>query len=67
MAELRAYVYLDRLQPQFAAYLGANARGYIPVVGMASILVEIAPGVIINKLTDAALKAANGRPGLMGG
>lgn len=65
MAELRAYVYLDRLQPQFAAYLGANARGYIPVVGMASILVEIAPGVIINQLTDAALKAANVRPGLM--
>ena len=58
MAELRAYVYLDRLQPQFAAYLGANARGYIPVVGMAAILVEIAPGVIINQLTDAALKAA---------
>jgi ethanolamine utilization microcompartment shell protein EutL len=65
MAELRAYVYLDRLQPQFAAYLGANARGYIPVVGMAAILVEIAPGVIINQVTDAALKAANVRPGLM--
>jgi microcompartment protein CcmL/EutN len=65
MAELRAYVYLDRLQPQFAAYLGANARGYIPVVGMAAILVEIAPGVIINQLADAALKAANVRPGLM--
>ena len=65
MAELRAYVYLDRLQPQFAAYLGANARGYLPVVGMASILVEIAPGVLINQLADAALKAANVRPGLM--
>jgi len=65
MAELRTYVYLDRLQPQFAAYLGANARGYIPVVGMAAILVEIAPGVTINQLADAALKAANVRPGLM--
>lgn len=65
MVEIRAYVYLDRLQPQFAAYLGANARGYIPVVGMASILVEIAPGVLINQVTDAALKAANVRPGLM--
>ncbi len=65
MVELRAYVCLDRLQPQFAAYLGANARGYLPVVGMASILVEIAPGVLINQLTDAALKAANVRPGLM--
>jgi len=65
MAELRAYVYLDRLQPQFAAYMGANARGYIPVVGMAAVLVEIAPGVLINQVTDAALKAANVRPGLM--
>ena len=65
MAELRSYVYLDRLQPQFAAYVGANARGYIPIPGMAAILVEISPGVLINKVTDAAVKAANVRPGLM--
>lgn len=65
MAELRAYCFLDRLQPQFAAYMGANARGYIPIAGLASILVEVAPGVLINQLTDAALKAANVRPGLM--
>jgi len=65
MVELRAYVYLDRMQPQYAAYQGANARGYLPVVGMASIFVEIAPGVLINRLADAALKAANVEPGLM--
>lgn len=65
MAELRAYCFLDRLQPQFAAYMGANARGYIPIAGLASILVEVAPGVLINQLTDAALKSANVRPGLM--
>jgi hypothetical protein len=65
MAELRSYVYLDRLQPQFAAYVGANARGYIPIPGMAAILVEISPGVLINQVTDAAVKAANVRPGLM--
>ncbi len=65
MAELRAYVYLDRLQPQFAAYIGANARGYIPIPGMAAMLVEIAPGVLINQVTDAAVKAANSAPGLM--
>jgi hypothetical protein len=63
--ELRTYVYLDRLQPQFAAFLGTNMRGYLPVVGMASILIEIAPGVIINQVADAALKAADVRPGLM--
>jgi hypothetical protein len=65
MAELRSFVYLDRLQPQFAAYIGANARGYIPVPGMAATLVEISPGVLINQVTDAAVKAADVRPGLM--
>ncbi len=65
MAELRSFVYIDRLQPQFAAYIGANARGYIPVPGMAATLVEVSPGVIINQVIDAAVKAANIRPGLM--
>ncbi|HDL53365.1 MAG TPA: hypothetical protein ENH32_05265 [Proteobacteria bacterium] len=63
--ELRSYVYLDRLQPQFTAYMGANSRGSIPVPGMAAILVEISPGVKINDVTDAALKAANVQPGMM--
>jgi hypothetical protein len=65
MVELRAFVYLDRLQPQFASYIGANARGYLPVPGMAAVLVEIAPGVMINQVVDAAVKAANVRPGMM--
>lgn len=65
MAELRSYVYLDRMQPQLAAYIGANARGYIPIPGMAAMLIEISPGVIINDIIDAAVKAANIRPGLM--
>jgi len=65
MADLRSYVYLDRLQPQFAAYIGANARGYIPIPGMAAMLVEISPGVLINQVIDAAVKTANIRPGLM--
>lgn len=65
MAELRAYVYLDRIQPQFAAYVGANARGYIPVPGMAAMLIEISPGVAVNEIIDAAVKSANIRPGLM--
>lgn len=65
MAELRAYVYLDRMQPQFTAYMSANARGYIPVPGMAAILIEISPGVLINRVIDVSVKAANIRPGLM--
>lgn len=65
MSDLRTFVYLDRLQPQFAAYLGANARGYIPVPGMAATFVEISPGVLINEVTNATVKAANVQPGLM--
>jgi hypothetical protein len=65
MTELRAFAYIDRMQPQYAAYLGANARGYLPVPGMASTMIEIAPGVLINQVADAAVKAANIRPGLL--
>lgn len=65
MAELRAFTYLDRLQPQFTAYLGANMRGYLPVVGMAATIIEIAPGLAINEVADAVLKAAFVQPGLM--
>ncbi len=65
MSDLRTFIYLDRLQPQFAAYLGANARGYIPIPGMAATFVEISPGVLINEVTNATVKAANVQPGLM--
>jgi hypothetical protein len=65
MAELRAFVYLDRIQPQFTAYLGANMRGCLPVVGMAATIVEIAPGIAINQVADAALKSSFVQPGLM--
>ncbi len=65
MTDLRAFSYIDRMQPQYAAYLGANARGYLPVPGMASTMIEISPGVLINHVADAAVKAANIRPGLM--
>ena len=44
---------------------GSQRAGYLPVVGMAGILMEIAPGVLINQVADAALKSANVRPGLM--
>lgn len=65
MVELRTFAYLDRLQPQFAGYLGTNMRGYLPVVGMAAMFVEIAPGMLINRVADAALKAAFVQPGFM--
>ncbi|MBW1930075.1 MAG: hypothetical protein JRH08_03410 [Deltaproteobacteria bacterium] len=65
MAELRAYCHLDRLQPQFASLFACRCRGYLSVEGMASLFVEVVPGVEINRITDIALKLTNSRPGEM--
>lgn len=65
MPELRAYCHLDRLQPQFASLFACRCRGYLPVEGMASLFVEVVPGIEINRLTDVSLKTTNSRPGEM--
>ncbi len=62
--ELRTYVFLDSLQPQYAAFLGTVAQGFLPLAGDASLWVEISPGIEINRLTDVALKATRVRPGM---
>lgn len=59
---LRTYVFLDSLQPQLAAFLGVTGRGFPPVRDMASLWVEIAPGIAINKITDVCLKATRVQP-----
>ncbi len=65
MAELRAYCHLDRLQPQFASLFATSCRGFLCVEGMASLFVEVVPGIEINRLTDVSLKITNSRPGEM--
>ena len=65
MAELRVYCHLDRLQPQFASLFAASCRGFLSVEGMASLFVEVVPGIEINRLTDIALKVTSSRPGEM--
>ena len=62
---LRTYVFLDSLQPQLAAFIGTTARGFLPVAGDASMFIETAPGVIINRITDVALKATQCTPAIM--
>jgi ethanolamine utilization microcompartment shell protein EutS len=64
MVDLRAYVFLDKLQPQYAAYLGTVAQGFLPLAGMASLYVEISPGIEINRITDIALKSTDVTPGM---
>ena len=59
---LRTYVFLDSLQPQLASFIGKTARGFLPIPSMASLWVEIAPGMSINRVTDVALKASKVAP-----
>jgi hypothetical protein len=62
---LRTYVFLDDLQPQLAAFIGTTARGFLPVAGDASMFIETAPGLIINRIIDVALKATRATPAIM--
>ena len=62
--DLRGYSFLDSLQPQYAAFLGTVAQGFLPLANDASLMVEISPGIEINRLTDVALKATKVKPGM---
>ncbi|MBN1230797.1 MAG: hypothetical protein JXA19_02900 [Anaerolineales bacterium] len=61
--QLRAYAYLDRMQPQFAAFVGTITQGDLPVAGMASLYVEMAPGNEVFRMVDIAVKATEAKPG----
>ena len=65
MITLRTYTFLDSLQPQLASFMGKTARGFLPVPEMASLFVEIAPGIAINRVTDIALKANDVTPAVL--
>ncbi len=62
---LRTFAFLDRMQDQLAGFIGTTARGFLPVPGVAAYFVETAPGLVINRLTDAALKATAATPGIL--
>ena len=62
--DLRTYSFLDSLQYQMASFISTISRGYYPVAEQACCVIEIAPGIEINRLTDIALKATNVAPGL---
>ena len=54
MAELRSFIFLNRLQPQTMCYLGTWIRGSLPRSDVAAQIIEIAPGY--EKLAAAALR-----------
>jgi hypothetical protein len=62
--ELRALTILDSLQPQLTGFLQTVCAGFMPLEYDAAMFIEIAPGIAINQLTDAALKATTCRPGM---
>lgn len=61
--KLRAYCYLDRMQPQFASFTGTMTQGDLPIEGMASLYVEMAPGNWVFRIVDVAVKSTTARPG----
>ena len=65
MATLRSYIFIDQLQPQTMCYLGTWVRGSLPRSNMAAQVIEVAPGLDIEALTDVALKAADVQAGIL--
>ena len=61
--QLRCYSYIDRMQPQFAAFVGTVTQGDLPTEGMASLYVEMAPGNEVFRVVDIAVKATEAKPG----
>lgn len=58
MTELRVYLPIEDLQPQFAAYMSSplRARAYPPFRGQHSLIIEVSPALAIHRITDLALK-----------
>jgi ethanolamine utilization microcompartment shell protein EutS len=65
VAELRSCIFIDQLQPQTMCYLGTWIKGSLPRSNMAAQVIEIAPGLEIEPLTDVALKHADVRAGVL--
>lgn len=65
MADIRSYIFIDQLQPKTMCYMGTFIRGFLPRTNMAALVVEVAPGLDIEGITDIAVKHADVRPGIL--
>ncbi len=63
--QLRAYVFIDSLQPQLAQYMAKTNRVYDPRELDAALFLEIAPAMEIHGKIDQALKATRVKLGSM--
>ncbi len=60
---LRTFIIIDNMQPQYAAATGTVVKGDICLAGMAQLYIEIEPGSGVYKLLDVAMKQTGVRPG----
>lgn len=65
MGELRSFIFLDQLQPQTLCYMSTWMRGSLPRANMAAQIIEVAPGLDIEALTDIAVKHADVKAGIL--
>ncbi len=65
MAELRSFIFIDQMQPQTLCYMASWMRGRLPRTNMAAQIIEVAPGLDIEPLTDVALKYAEVGGGIL--
>lgn len=65
MTALRSHIFIDQLQPQTMCYLGSWIKGSLPRTNMAAQIIEVAPGLDVEALTDVALKAAEVQGGIL--
>jgi len=61
--QLRAYVFIDSIQPQLAQFMAKTNRVYDPKEYDAALFLEIAPAMEIHSKIDQALKATRVRLG----
>lgn len=61
--ELRAYVFVDSLQPQLAQFIAKDNRVYDPAEYDSALLLELAPAMEIHSMIDFALKSTEVRLG----
>jgi ethanolamine utilization microcompartment shell protein EutL len=63
--QLRTYVLVDSMQPQFAAFTGKRTLGMIPIEGDAQLYIEISPAAEVYQVMDVALKTTDVEPGYL--
>lgn len=61
--DLRTFIIIDNMQPQYAAITGTVVKGDIALAGMCQLYIELAPGSSVYNLLNAALKQTNAKPG----